>query len=106
MVDSLGMLLLRLQRHGYSRLGQWECITDYTNKENLIVKVLDFVKSGGPPGTRTLNLLIKSQLLCQIELAARQRGDFTRRKDTGARLDPASPPVLQSSSFGAPDTST
>ena len=26
--------------------------------------------SGGPPGTRTLNLLIKSQLLCQIELAA------------------------------------
>ena len=61
---------------------------------------------GGPPGTRTLNLLIKSQLLCQIELAARQRGDFNRTKDPGVRLAPASHPVLQSSSFGAPDTPT
>ena len=42
------------------------------NAEEMVLNgsVLSTVKNGGPPGTRTLNLLIKSQLLFQIELAA------------------------------------
>ena len=41
---------------------------------------------GGPPGTRTPNLRIKSPLLCQIELEAR------RSVTTGAR--PGPPPTM------------
>ena len=37
---------------------------------NLKVKVLDFVKSGGPSGIRTLDTRIKSPVLCQTELTA------------------------------------
>ena len=34
---------------------------------------------GGPPGNRTLNLRIKSPLLCLIELATRRRSLATAR---------------------------
>ena len=42
-------------------------------------------RSGEPPGTRTQNPLIKSQLLCQIELAA---------QDTRARLLRSTPRLV------------
>ena len=35
----------------------------YTTNRNLSVKVLDFIKSGGPSGIRTLDTRIKSPVL-------------------------------------------
>ena len=44
--------------------------SDYTASLNLKVKVLDFVKSGGPSGIRTLDTRIKSPVLFRAELTA------------------------------------
>ena len=50
-------------------------------------------KAGGPPGTRTRNLRIKSPLLCQIELATRRKiSDPGRRHNLAGGGDEGLPP--------------
>ena len=39
-------------------------MTDYTARENLIVKVLDFIQLGGPGRVRTYDQPVMSRLLC------------------------------------------
>ena len=51
-------------------------IANYTVNENLMRKVLDFVRSGGPAGIRTQDTRIKSPVLWPTELPA-HRGDAT-----------------------------
>ena len=50
--------------------GGGELMTDYTNKENLIEKVLDFVKSGGPKRTVLRTRTKGRNGLCQKPCAA------------------------------------